>query len=114
MFATSHTTTAKVEETYTAEICVAGDLQDAIRLCRTFCMQQGLCVTVTPTTFVYTGGAETGVLVRLVNYPRFPRQKNEIWETAKDLAQHLRAGLAQHSCLIIDPDLSLWLSERDA
>lgn len=98
--------------TYTAEICIAGDQNDAIRICRAFCMANGFCVTVTPTTFVYTGGAENGVLVRCINYPRFPSTNNEIWSKAEKLAEELRIGLYQHSFSIVAPDRTLWVTER--
>lgn len=51
-------------------IFIAGDFDEARDLCRAFCDEEGLCVTVTPTTYVYTGGEEDGVIVGLINYPR--------------------------------------------
>ncbi|ARB06063.1 hypothetical protein FDH38_gp009 [Dinoroseobacter phage vB_DshS-R5C] len=37
-----------------------------------YCDEVGLCVTVTSTRFVFTGGYEMGYRVGLRNYPRFP------------------------------------------
>lgn len=99
-------------QTYTLEICIAGDADEAERICRRFCMDRGFCVTVTPTTYVYTGGAEVGVIVRCINYPRFPAQSAELWEKAEALAELLRAGLCQHSFSIVAPDRTVWVSER--
>lgn len=99
--------------TYTVEICVAGDHADAIRICRQFCMGRGFCVTVTPTTYVYTGGAEEGVIVRCINYPRFPTPPDDLWSKAIALAECLRRGLSQHSFSMIAPDRTLWATERE-
>lgn len=45
---------------YPVSIFIAGDPDAARRICRNFCDEEGLCVTVTPTTYVYTGGDENG------------------------------------------------------
>lgn len=99
--------------TYTVEICIAGDEADAVRIARQFCMTAGFCVTVTPTTYVYTGGAEAGVIVRCINYPRFPSSQADLWVKAEILANELRSGMCQHSFTMIAPDRTLWSSERD-
>jgi hypothetical protein len=99
--------------TYTVDIFIAGEPADARRLCREFCMT-GLCVTVTPTEFIYTGGAETGVRVGLINYPRFPSTPEELWAKASQLSEVLRRGLCQWSYLLVAPDKSVWVSERPA
>ena len=99
--------------TYTVEICIAGDHADAVRICRQFCMESGFCVTVTPTIYVYTGGAENGVIVRCVNYPRFPTLPGELFAKAQALAEQLRVGLCQHSFSLIAPDKTLWVTERE-
>jgi hypothetical protein len=83
----------------------------ARHLCRAFCMA-GLCVTVTPTEFIYTGGAESGVAVGLINYPRFPAEPAEIFAKAEALALHLIDGLHQHSASIVASDKTAWLSRR--
>ena len=98
--------------TYTVSIWVAGDAREAETICRRYCKENPLCVTVTPTAFVYTGGAETGVLVRLVNYPRFPAPPAVINEHAYALARALRDGLFQHSVMIERPEESVWLTTR--
>lgn len=99
--------------TYTVEICIAGDHADAVRVCRKFCMAHGFCVTVTPTTYVYTGGAEAGVIVRCINYPRFPTTPADLWAMASVLAEDLRVSLCQHSYSMIAPDRTLWMTERE-
>lgn len=97
--------------TYTVAIYIGGDLSDARRICRKVCMR-GLCVTVEPLDFVYTGGAEAGVRVGLINYPRFPVEPDELFVKAEALAITLMEGLYQHSASIVAPDKTIWLSRR--
>jgi ferredoxin len=99
-------------KSYPIDIFVAGDASDAERFCRKHCLAVGLCVTVTPTTYVYTGGAEQGVRVGLINYPRFPCEPETLWAKAELLAGLLLDGLSQQSLTIQAPDRTLWLSRR--
>lgn len=98
--------------TYTAAIYVAGPQAEAERICRRFCLE-GLCVTVEPVEFIYTGGAETGVRVGLINYPRFPAEPDKIFDTAEHLAVSLMNQLYQHSASIVATDKTVWLSRRE-
>jgi hypothetical protein len=104
--------TRKEVITYWVHVYVAGDLADAKRICRRFCMH-GACVTVTPTEFIYTGGQESGVCVGFVNYPRFPAEPVEIFKKAELLAEILMDDLCQTSALIQSPDRCLWMTTRD-
>jgi hypothetical protein len=67
---------------------------------------------VTPTKFIYTGGAEDGVCVRLINYPRFPKTPEEIVQTASELAEFLRSVLCQWSYSIETPTTTFWQTHR--
>lgn len=104
---------------YSVSIFVAGDLKVARMICRDFCDAEakqfgsGLCVTVTPTTYVYTGGEEEGVIVGLINYPRFPVEKaGQIFATAQALAEKLCQLLGQQSYTIQTRDAAFWTSYR--
>jgi hypothetical protein len=99
--------------TYTAAIYIAGDLNAARATCRDAVMT-GLCVTVEPVEFIYTGGAETGVRVGLINYPRFPAEPEVIWAKAEALADRLMIDLCQHSYSIVATDKTVWTSRREA
>ena len=70
------------------------------------------CVTVTPTTYVYTGGEEDGMIVGLINYPRFPASPDNLWERAEDIGDALRTALGQQSYTIQAPDKTVWFSHR--
>jgi len=98
--------------TYTATIFIAGDYATAARVCRDYCYAVGLCVTVEPTSYIYTGGEEAGVRVGLINYPRFPSEPAEVREKAFELANRLRSELCQHSWSVVTPDATYWDSRR--
>lgn len=100
------------EPTCSVTVYVAGDIADVRRSLRRQCFEEGLCVTVTPTTFVYTAGAEEGVAVGLVNYPRFPKSAGEIIARARVVAEALMIDLHQHSVLVVGPTETVWLTRR--
>lgn len=101
----------KTAPTWYANIWIAGSHASTIHACRMFC-SGGLCVTVTPTTFVYTYGAEEGVCVRLINYPRFPADPATLREKAERLAQCLKYALVQGSYTIEFSDETVFTSTR--
>ena len=105
---TAHTTSFPVS------IFIAGDHNEALTACRAYCDHIGLCVTVTPTTYAYTDGQEAGVIVGLINYPRFPKLLDEIEAQAIDLGHHLREALGQESFSVQTPARTTWISFRPA
>lgn len=94
------------------DIFIAGDLANAKQVCREFCFAKGLCVTVEPVAYIYTGGEEAGVRVGLINYPRFPSTAEAIRQTAHDLADALMSRLCQHSYSLVGPDVTAFYSRR--
>lgn len=100
--------------TYTATIFIAGDFAAAKRVCQRHVMDVGLCVTIEPTEYVYTGGCEAGVRVGLINYARFPAEPEDIFARAMELARLLRAELAQHSFSIVATDKTVFETTREA
>ena len=77
---------SKKVDTYWAKIFIAGPQVIAEQVCRKYCLDIGLCVTIDPTKFIYTGGEELGVVIGLLNYPRFPSESKDIMSKARDLA----------------------------
>lgn len=71
----------------------------------------GLCVSVTPCRFVYTGGAEDGVAVGFINYPRFPDTPAAVRAHALALAEKLRVGLGQLRVSVVMPDETVMTSD---
>jgi hypothetical protein len=98
--------------TYTATIFIAGDYWAAEECCRKFCDEIGLCVTIEATRYVYTGDAENGVRVGLINYGRFESTPDEIFAKAEALANRLLDGLEMTSASIVATDRTIWLSKR--
>jgi hypothetical protein len=94
-------------DTFWARIYIAGDIHQAKQVCREECYQQGLCVTVQPTSYIYTGGEEAGVIIGLINYPRFPSSSAEIIEQAVRLGCSLMERLCQRSFSLMTPDQTI-------
>jgi hypothetical protein len=99
--------------TYWVTIYMAGPIEIAKQLIRAEALREGLCVTIEPTTFIYTGGEEVGYAVGLLNYPRFPSDKGALLERARQLMHILLEGKYQHSGLMMAPDITEWVSKRE-
>lgn len=91
---------------------MSGPIEVAKQIIRAECMREGLCVTIEPTTFIYTGGEEAGYVVGLINYPRFPSSPKAIVERATDLIHKLLDGTHQHSALLVCSDETTWVTRR--
>lgn len=99
--------------TYWVKIYIAGPIEVAKQIIRREAKQQGMCVTIEPTTYVYTGGEELGYVVGFINYPRFPAASSTIWARAEQLAEILKNETYQSSYTIMDPDQTVWVSDRE-
>ncbi|QNH71483.1 hypothetical protein PP938_gp219 [Rhizobium phage AF3] len=102
----------KHEPTMWYEICMAGDISHAKQLVRRYCFEVGLCVTIDPTTYIYTGGEEEGFKIRLIHYPRFPTGRMEIRMKATELGIRLARELAQTSFSVVGDDNTYWYTRR--
>jgi hypothetical protein len=103
----------KETPSYPISIFMAGDIAAATDYARQYCDENGLCVTITPTSYIYTSGQEAGFIVGLINYPRFPATPEELWATAETVAAYLRERLYQDSYTIQAPDKTVWISHRE-
>lgn len=99
--------------TYEVKVYLSGPIEVAKHIIRRECMNEGLCVTVTPTSFIYTGGEEYGYVVGFLQYPRFPKDEDAIFEKAVEIAKILLEETFQNSVLVVGKDTTLWLSKRD-
>lgn len=99
--------------TYWVKIYIAGPIEVAKQIIRREAKAQGMCVTIEPTTYVYTGGEEEGYVVGFINYPRFPASRSAIWSRAEKLAEILKAETFQSSYTIMDPEQAVWVSDRE-
>jgi hypothetical protein len=102
----------KTASAYKVEIFIGGDYEKALDICQVCCDTIGLCVTVEPTTYIYTNGRCEGVRVGLINYARYPKPRLEILEIAEMLATRLLRELHQGSYTIQDDTTSMFYSER--
>ena len=68
-----------------------------------------LCVSITRTQFAYKGGWDRGIIIELINYPRFPIPFGSIREYATDLAQFLMLRYGQNRISIMMPDVTIML-----
>lgn len=99
---------------------VSGDIEKVRHICSKYVNKVGLCVTVTPTDFVYSTSCEIpsyagepGAVIGLINYPRFPADVVTIKAKAVELAIILGKELDQHRVTISFPDETVMLGEHD-
>lgn len=113
---------AKTVQTYEAKIYVGlycrktlhtHNANEAFRLCQDYCDKVGLCVTFTPTNFIYKGGNEAGCIVGLINYPRFPATKAKIRKTALELAGILLKAMEQQRVSVVFSDRTVMLVDEE-
>jgi hypothetical protein len=97
-----------LKEHYTDEIHSIDEVKE---ICQKYCDEIGLCVSVTPTTFIYTDGNEDGASIGLINYPRFPATKEEIIDKALKLAEELRYQFNQFKVSVVCPDKTYMVEE---
>ncbi len=99
--------------TYQATICcglresydgITHHLLEVAALCREYVDEIGLCVTLTDTVFIYSHGREPGVLVGLINYPRFPLDVETIKAHALILARKFKEAFKQIRISVICTD----------
>lgn len=99
-------------QTYRVAVYVAGDIGSIKAVLREECYEHGLCVTVEPTLFIYTGGEELGAVVGLVNYPRFPSSRRALFGRATALAKKLVTRCNQRTALVVGDDKTEWINIR--
>lgn len=70
-----------------------------------------LCVTLTPTEFIYTQGNEPGVIIGLINYPRFPQSYAAIKANALHIAWVFLARFRQQRISVVFPAETIMIEE---
>lgn len=99
-------------DTFWVKIYLAGPIEVAKQILRRECKREGLCVNIYPTSYIYTGGEETGYVVEFINYPRFPKTNDEIFNRALGIALMLKSETFQDSFTIATPSTTIWESDR--
>jgi hypothetical protein len=87
------------------------DVVYPLNICREYCNKVGLCVTISKTRYIYTGGYERGIVVGLINYPRFPASEDEITKKALELAEMLMDKLGQKRVTVVTSKKTYMLGE---
>ena len=113
----------KIEKTYVANIYIGlqegyenlrvHTFAEVIHICQAYCDSIGLGLTVTPTTFVYKGGRESGAIIGLINYPRFPSLPEEVKNRAVVLARRLMKEFNQERCSVVCSDETIMLEKTE-
>ena len=86
---------------------------EAREICQDFVDEVGLCVTVTETTFIYTKGSEPGLIIGLINYPRYPSTPAQTQDKAILLARKLMEAFNQQRMSIVMPDKTIMLEKEE-
>lgn len=89
------------------------NIQYAIKLIQDFVNERKLGVTVTETNFLYVDGNEPGLIVGLINYPRFPDTQENIKNKAIDLAKILLVKLKQNRISLVTPNETIMIDIKD-
>lgn len=100
-----------VVKSYNVEIHMAGDIREASMFLQQVAARRGMCISIHPQSYIYSGGREEGFLIRFINYPRFPKESEEILKQAEELADWVRDHIGQYSWSITTPDETIWYSE---
>jgi hypothetical protein len=77
-----------------------------------FCNDVKLGVTFTVTEFIYVDGGEPGVIIGLINYPRFPRPVEEVKNIATTLAKKLMTLCHQERVSVVCSDETIMLEKE--
>lgn len=103
----------KLSKTHVIKIYIAGDKALARQVLQEYVMG-GACVSISDEEYIYTMGNETGIVVNLINYPRFPKESWILLSQALTLAELLIEKLFQGSCTVVDySGDSYFISRRD-
>lgn len=114
----------KKVDTYTADIycglqpgyektrLIGQQKMKAEKICRDYCDKIGLGLTFTETKFIYTGGVEWGLIIGLINYPRFPNTPEKIKTTAIELTKLLKEELQQIRMSVVCSDETIMVGEE--
>lgn len=88
-------------------------LDEVEKVCQEYCDIVGLCVTITPTRFIYSKGNEDGCAIGLINYPRFPADPAVIKWKAFELAGKLKLKFGQYRVTMVCSDETTMIGDDE-
>jgi hypothetical protein len=86
---------------------------EAKKLCEDYCDDNGLCITLTNTEFIYTDSNEIGFIIGLINYPRFPFTPEQLTIKAIAIAKLFKKEFKQFRVSIVCSDKTYMLEDDD-
>lgn len=92
---------------------VMHSLDEAQVVCQEYVDRVGLCVTLDPTQFIYTGGGEPGCVVGLINYPRFASDPDSILWRAIELGRKLMVTFRQYRVSVVTTTDTYMLENKE-
>ena len=103
----------KQAPSYHISIYCTGEKVALYAAIQSVCDSIGLCVSIFPCDYLFTGGMESGYEIRLINYPRFPSTKEAIKAKAMQVVEAIFTVNPKGSLTMVDPWDSVYMSERD-
>jgi hypothetical protein len=104
--------TVRACEAWTVTLYIGGPVEEAKRALSVIAAKVGVCWSVEPTEFIYSGGREQGVIVRQIAYARFPSSADDAMTDMLMVGEGLMEHLGQGSFTVIGPDKSMFVSRR--
>ena len=98
--------------THWARIYIAGPKHMAEDVCRKY-TERGACINLYETNYIYKYGEQTGVVVELINYPRFPKTIDQLTEQATALGFDLLQAMSQGSFTVQTDRDTTYYDRRD-
>jgi len=86
-------------------------MDEARAICQQYVDEASWCFSLTATEFIYKNGNESGCVVGLIYYPRFPTSNATIREHALAIGEQLRQAFGQFRVSVCFPDETIMLGE---
>ena len=104
----------RLEQSYWVRIYISGPIDMIKQVCREYVLC-GLCVTITPTTYIFSHGEEEGAMIELIRYPKYPDSpgdESDCWDVMCELAEFICDNIHQGSYTVMDPDQAITFDRR--
>lgn len=87
--------------------------EDVEKICQSYVNEFKWCVTITKTRYVYVDGAEDGIIVGIIYYPRFPKTDEALKRLTLRLASILLEELGQNRISVVFNNEVVMLGGQD-